>query len=404
MKNITRTSSWFLLLTLCMLWSCDLIDSDDDGPQPNEDAYFISAESKGTFSKEALQVFALASEEYRDFVSVVEHDVEFFRIVYRTTYKGAEIEASGLLAVPQNTNTVPALLSAQHGTMFKESDAPSNFPATFSGFELFGAAGYVAVIPDFIGYGASSDVFHPYYDEEYSARTVVDMLKAAKYYLEQENIETNGNLFLVGYSEGGYVTMAAQKEIENNPEHDLTLTAVAAGAGGYDLTEKMNIIADTAFYAEPAFLPFIVQSYNTTYDWNRPLSDFFKEPYASLIPSLYDGTKTREEINSELPTAPDSLFTDAFYLALQSPTGEAEVKEALAANSLLDWVPETPTRMYHGTEDESVFYQTSVTTYQTFAAEGATNVEFKPIPGGMHRTSITPMMLDVLPWFNSYNQ
>lgn len=195
-----------------MLWSCEL-DSDDDGPQPGYDEYFVSATSIGTFSKEALQALALASPEYRDFAPLVQYDVAFYRILYNTTYKGEAIEASGLLAVPLNTPSVPALLSAQHGTMFKESDAPSNFPATFSGFELFGAAGYVAVVPDYIGYGASSDIFHPYYDEEHSARAVVDMLKAAKYLLQQEEIATNGNLFLVGYSEGGYVTLAAQKEI-----------------------------------------------------------------------------------------------------------------------------------------------------------------------------------------------
>lgn len=319
-------------------------------------------------------------------------------------YKGEAIEASGLLAVPQNTPTVPALVSAQHGTMFKAADAPSNFPATFSGFELIGAAGYITVIPDFIGYGVSSDIFHPYYDEEHSARAVVDMLKAAKYFLQQEKIISNGNLFLVGYSEGGYVTLAAQKEIESNPAHDLSLTAVAAGAGGYDLAGMMNEISTTSTYADPAFLAFILQAYNITYDWERPLTDFFAEPYASNIPNLFDGTRIREEINSELTNAPASLFTPDFYAALQSTTAEPELRAAIAANSLLDWVPKSPTRLYHGTEDEAVFFQTSVTTFETFQAEGATNVELIPIPGGMHRTSITPMMFDVLQWFKTLNE
>lgn len=401
MKNIFISGRLYLLLTVCMLWSCDF--GSDDDPQPDENEYFVSATSIGTFPKEALQGFALAKEEFRDFVSFVEYDVAFYRIVYKTTYKGNEIEASGLLAVPQNTGALPGIVSAQHGTMFKQSDAPSKFPASFSGFELFGAAGYIAVIPDLIGYGTSSDIFHPYYDEEHSAQAVVDMLKAVKYYLQQENIKSNGNLFLVGYSEGGYVTLAAQKEIENNPKHELELTAVAAGAGGYDLEGMLNIVVDAPTYADPAFLPFIVQSYNITYDWDRPLTDFFQEPYASIIPELFDGTKDREEINSELPNAPDSLFTPAFFAALQNPSGETEVKQALATNSLLDWVPQTPTRLYHGTDDEAVFYETSETTFNKFIAEGATSVEFITIPEGMHRTSITPMMFDVLPWFESFN-
>jgi len=403
MKKILNAGNWYLLLTLCLLWSCDF-HPDDEVPEPDQDEYFVSATSIGTFPKEALVALALSSEEYRDFAPVVQYDVAFYRIVYKTTYKGKEIEASGLLAVPQNTPAVPALLSAQHGTMFKQSDAPSNFPATFSGFELFGAAGFVAVVPDLIGYGESSEIFHPYYDEEHSARAVVDMLKATDYYLQQEDIKTNGNLFLVGYSEGGYVTLAAQKELEAHPEQGLAPTAVAAGAGGYDLSGMLNMIATTPSYADPAFLAFIIQSYNTTYNWNRPLTDFFQEPYATRIPSLFNGTKIREEINSELVNEPSALFSPAFYAALQSPTGEPELKQALAANSLLDWVPEAPTRLYHGTADEAVFFQTSESTYQSFLAKGATNVTFIPIPGGMHRTSITPMMLDVLPWLNTFNQ
>ncbi|WP_345156548.1 alpha/beta hydrolase [Pontibacter saemangeumensis] len=403
MRNLFRSRGIYLLLTLSMLWSCDF-DRDDDVPEPEPDNHFVSSTYIGEFPKEVLQALALASPENRDFASVVQYDVEFYRINYTTQYKGEEVEASGLLAVPQNTPAVPGLVSAQHGTMFKDSDAPSNFPNTFSGFELIGAAGYITVVPDFIGYGTTSDIFHPYYDEEHSAQTVVDMLKAAKYFLNEEKIATNGNLFLVGYSEGGYVTLAAQKEIEENPDHDLSLTAVAAGAGGYDLTLMMQEIVATPSYADPAFLPFIVQSYNTTYGWNRPLTDFFQEPYATKIPSLFDGTKIREEINSELPNAPASLFTPDFYAALQNPAEETALKEAIAGNSLLDWVPETPTRLYHGTDDEAVFYSTTVSAYEAFTAEGSTSVELVPIPGGMHRTSITPMMLDVLTWFNSLNQ
>lgn len=404
MKDIRHTSrrfSFLLLLYMFIIAGCQKDDDIDTPPAGSE--IFVSAESRGNFNKTVIQGLALA-QGFGNYAPLVQYDVNFYRIIYKTTYKEQEIEVSGLLGIPQNTPAAPALASAQHGTMFRQSESPSNFPATFSGFELLAAAGYITVIPDFIGYGVSGNIVHPYYDEQYSALTVIDMLKAVKYYLQRENIATNDNLFLVGYSEGGYVTLAAQKEIENNPEHDLELTAVAAGAGGYDLTGMLTGIATTTNYVEPSFLALFLNAYNTTYNWNRPLTDYFQEPYAGRIPTLINGENTREDINSELTNSPSALFNPTFYANLQNPTGETALKQALVENSLLDWVPENPTRLYHGTNDEAVFYETSVSTYNYFRDAGATNVELISLPGGMHRTSIEPMMLSVLEWMGTLNQ
>ncbi|MBC3539302.1 alpha/beta hydrolase family protein [Rufibacter sediminis] len=396
MKKNLLTLRW-LVLALVIFSGCT---SSDEDPQPDNKQYFVSASSVAKVPKLVLQTYAVTAG-FGNFVSYIDYDIEVYRFVYNTTYKGSPVQASGLLCLPQNTPSAPALVSAQHGTIFADSDAPSNFPGGFSGFELFAAVGYITVIPDFIGYGTSKDIVHPYYDEEHSAATVVDMLKAAKYYLGQENIQTNDNLFLIGYSEGGYVTLAAQKEIESDQSHDLDLTAVAAGAGGYDLNGMLSTISTTATYAEPSFLPLILNSYNITYNWNRPFTDFFRQPYADRMPGLLDGSKDREEINSQLTTSIPDLFAPTFYANLSNPAGETVLKQALTNNSLLDWKPASPTRLYHGTQDEAVFFQTSVTTYNQFRAAGATNVEFFPLEGGMHRTSVEPMMLDVLPWFES---
>ncbi|WP_084523848.1 alpha/beta hydrolase family protein [Adhaeribacter aquaticus] len=403
MKNNIKLFCWFLLLYMFTLSGCGLFNKEEEKPEPDGSEYFVAATPISTIPKSVLQGLAQASG-FGSSVNLLKYDVAFYKFTYKTTYKNSETEVSGLLAIPQNTPAPPALLSAQHGTMFADADAPSNFPAAFTGFELLASAGYITVIPDFIGYGVSKDIVHPYYDEQHSALTVVDMLKAAKYYLKKEKINLNSNLFLVGYSEGGYVTMAAQKEIEANPKHNLTLTAVAAGAGGYDLTGMLSGIATTTTYVEPSFLALIIQAYNTTYNWNRPFTDFFQEPYAGRIPTLLNGTMKREEINNQLTTSPSALFNPVFYANLLNPAGELALKQALTNNSLLDWVPKSPTRLYHGTADEAVFYQTSETTFNRFKAAGANNVELKPISGGMHRTSIIPMMLDALSWFDSQNK
>jgi len=401
MKKNLKPLSYLLLLFIFSLGSCNPDDEYTPTP-PDTDNFLVSADFIATVPQPALKALAL-NAGYGIYAPFIQHEVSFYKIVYKIKYEGEEIEASGLLAIPQGMDRAPALLSAQHGTQFLDAETPSGFPNSFSPFVIFAAAGYATVIPDYIGYGVSDDILHPYFDQKYSARAVVNMIKAAKEYLKQEQVAINNNLFLVGYSEGGYVTMAAQKEIETDPSHDLALTAVAAGAGAYDLSLMLELIAEAKTYSNPALLAFIVQAYNTTYNWHRPLTDFFQEPYAAKIPGLLDGSKSVDAINSELPDSTAKLFNTNFFASLQDPGKETDLRQALENNSFLNWVPESPTRLYHGTADETISYQISEATYNRFKAAGATNVTLLPIPGGTHQTSIEPMMGDVVPWFASFD-
>lgn len=390
------------LLLLLVAWTgCK--KNDWHSGSPSGENYFVSATPLGTFTKSELQTLA-AKSGFSVFAPLAAFDVNFYKLIYKTNFKGRMIEVSGSLGIPKNFPGIPSIVSAQHGTIFSFADAPSNFPNSFTGFELFASAGYVTVIPDYIGYGVSENIPHPYYDKEYSALSVVNMIKAAKYFLHQQRILTSNRLFLVGYSEGGYTTMAAQEEIETNPSHKLSVTAAAEGAGGYDLTVFLSKIADTANYSAPSFLALILKSYNSTYNWNRPYSDFFRQPYASEIPALLNGTKNRQQIDAALTTSTAALFNPVFYANLKNPAKETALKTKVGENSFLAWVPKSPTRLYHGTADEAVPFITSLVTYERFLAAGATNVQFFPIPGGTHETSVVPMMLNALPWLQSLDK
>ncbi len=393
---------WLLLVYLFVSAGCQKETTEIASPQISEKDNFVSAEQLAVVPRNVLQTLA-TSQGYATFAPQIKYDVAIYNFVYNTTYKGQEVKASGLLAVPQNMITPAPLLSTQHGTMFLDTDAPTNFPNTFSGFELFASTGFITLIPDYLGYGISKDIFHPYYDQKHSGLVVVDMIKAAKSYAKKQEIKLNDNLFLVGYSEGGYVTMAAQKEIETHPEHELNVTASAAGAGGYDLTGMLAAVTSGQPYGNPSYLAFVLQSYNTTYNWNRPLTDFFREPYASRIPELFNGTSGGSIINNSLAKNPADLFNPTFYANLKKPEGEQVLKQALVDNSFLNWVPKSPTRLYHGTADQSVFFNTSQTVYDRFKVAGAPDVTLIPIPGGTHSSSLEPMVLSVIPWIQSFN-
>jgi pimeloyl-ACP methyl ester carboxylesterase len=405
MKTSIRTFS-LVLLCLTIFASCKK-NSHDDIPDLTDKTggkdLFVSATPVGSFTRLELQAVAVV-KGFGSLVPLIQYDADFYKITYYTTLNGNKVLASGLLGIPKNMPTTPALLSAQHGTMFRDADAPSNFPSTFSGFELGASAGFVTVIPDFIGYGESKAIVHPYYDMQSSAAAVVDIIKATKYYLESQKTAISDKLFLLGYSEGGYVTMAAQREIETNKSHNLTLTAAAEGAGGYDLTTMLAKVANVSTYATPSFLALFIQSYNTTYNFNRPLTDYFMPEYAAKIPALLDGSKTREQIDQELTTSPSALLSTAFFNGLSNPAAESDFKAKIAVNSFPDWYPVSPTRMYHGTADEAVFFETSQTTYSRFISAGSKQLTLTPVPGGTHTTSVVPMILDALPWMKTLAQ
>lgn len=386
-----------LFTTLVTHTSCD---KDAVAAPVAEKELYVSSELVTTVPKALLQSLASA-DGFGIYSDEIKYGVSVYRLQYYTTYQGREVKASGLVCVPVGMAAPAPVISAQHGTIFTQNDAPSSFTG-LSGFELFAAAGYVTLIPDYIGFGASGDVFHPYYDQKHSAHAVVDMIKASRRFYTEKNINVNEQLFLVGYSEGGYVTLAAQKEIETNPKHNLKVTASAAGAGGYDLSSMLAGVTSGQTYPYPAYLAYVLMAYNSTNNWNRPLTDFFQEPYASRLPQLFNGKNGGSAINRELTTDPQKLFNPVFYNNLKDATKELTLKQALLANSFHDWAPQSPTRLYHGTSDDIVPFTNSKLAYERFMAKGAPQTELISINGGTHSTSFIPMLQSLIPWIRSF--
>lgn len=336
-----------------------------------------------------------------EFVEHIKHGISAHKIIYETTYKSKLIKASGVMYLPTNLNTKAPLLSIQHGTTFLNSDVPSA-SGSFSGIEYFAAGGYITFMPDFIGYGESAEIFHPYYDQKHSAYAVIDLVKAGKNFLNDNDIQYNDQLFLAGYSEGGYVTMATAKELELHTGHNLKPIAVAAGAGGYDLSEMLEIIKTNDSYPYPAYLAFIIMSYNETNDWKLPLTYFFQEKYAAALPGVMDGSKSGDQINAVLTTNLNELFNPEFYEKINLGT-EPNFQEALVKNSIGfdSWVPTAPTRLFHGTADNIVPFGNSEKVFQNLAKNGAKDIQLIKIEGGTHGSSLIPMIQSLVPWFQS---
>jgi pimeloyl-ACP methyl ester carboxylesterase len=257
--------------------------------------------------------------------SFVKYPVSCHRLVYTTTYKGKSITASGAIVIPIIPQTVaaPAIVSYMHGTMYAERDAPSAANST-DNFPLFNE--YILFLPDYIGYGESNAILHPYFIYESTTTSVIDMIKAGKKYLDDNYVQYDRNkLFLTGHSEGGYVTVAVQKELEKNPVDGLKVTASAPSAGPYDVELIGNLILHNDTYPSPAYLLLILTAYNDFY-WQRPMTDFFQYPYSASGRDLLSGIYNEDEINQRLSSNLNTLLNPIFLNNFRDD-GEKELKE-----------------------------------------------------------------------------
>jgi alpha-beta hydrolase superfamily lysophospholipase len=391
---------------LSLLVAGAMMGCNDDASSGNVERapikYLVRADSVNSIPLEMLQSFAQYAGQPA-ITKLVKHGVTTYKMIYQTKYNGKAINASGLIYIPANLSTAAPIVSLQHGTTFLKDKAPSAV-GDFTGMEYFASAGYIAIMPDYIGYGESSAIFHPYYDEKHSAIAVIDFIKSAKESLRDKNIAFNDQLFLAGYSEGGYVTLAAAHELEFNSTHQLKVTAVAAGAGGYDLGEMLRTVTTKTYYAYPAYLAFVIVAYNHTYGWNKPLNYFFQEKYARVLETYLTGEHDGWQINSRLTTDVRSLLNPGFYDRLKAVDGEIGFKKALLENSVTGWKTSIPMRLYHGTRDEIIPFENSEKTLEHFEAAGSSDVTLTLIQGGTHGSAFIPMLQKFVPWFESIRQ
>lgn len=395
MRKIKRI---LFLLPLLYLLGCD--DTPEVSPIVPE--VLLDFELVTSFSKNSLTEFV--SETNLPFpLREIKYDVDVYKVTYTTSYKGENnVVASGLVTLPK-TSQPTTILSFQHGTIAAHDDAPSETPTDafiMKFYAAMAAPGIVGVVPDFIGFGSSTDILHPYYVEEPTAAAVVDNIRAARELALVKGGSLSNRLLLAGYSQGGYATMAAHKAIESagGKVDDLELIASFPSSGGYDVKHMQEYFFELETYDQPFYLAYVAMAYKQTYDWTADLDIFFKEPYASKMDALFDGSKSGAAINAELTNVIDDYVQQDLLENIDTDPDYQFIVDAFEANSLTDWTPTIPMYMYHGDADITVPYSNSVSTYDQFLAGGASasTVTLTPLPFATHSTGVTPFIIDFI--------
>lgn len=396
-----------LLLVFFVVLAFSSCRKEDSSP---EYKYYVSSEIVMTYNQayinSLISTAAVTIPGIETLTPFVKSDVNVYRVVYSTKIDGVSTNVSGLLCVPLTAGEYP-VLSFQNGTNTVNAYSPSEFPLSYSYqfIEIIASMGYVVAIPDYPGFGESVQLPHPYLVKEPTVQSLVDMLYTVKELGsgELKGITIKDEYYMLGYSQGGWATLALHKALELDYSSDFKLKGSVCGAGPYDIYLLMQEMTSTATYPMPVYLGYILNSYKAYNQFTNPVSDIFNEPYASRVTSLYNGLLSSEEINSKLTTSIPDLIVPQFLSGFTTSANYASVRSALNANSISAWQTKIPLLLIHGENDTSVNPVSTDNMYSSMLQAGTTAEICKKeiIPGVDHSDGVAPFVIQGILFLNN---
>jgi len=248
--------------------------------------------------------------------------VNIYQLNYETV--GAKSEpttSTGALMVPSGSASdcqgPRPIVEYAHGTSPSKNYDVSQLTGSNASSEglilaaLFAAEGYIVVAPNYAGYDSSTLGYHPYLVGAQQAAEMMDVLAAARSALPvtlAPTVTDNHKLFVTGYSQGGYVAMAATSAMQAAGQ---TVTASAPMSGPYALAA----FGDALFLGQvngsaTENVALLANGYQNAYGnlYSEP-TDIFAAPYASDIAGLLPSTTPISTIYSEGLLPNDALFS-----------------------------------------------------------------------------------------------
>jgi len=319
--------------------------------------------------------------------------IKIVSIVYNTTDpRGRPILATGAIFFPsvdvdyERLGTILAL----HYTLGANYEVPSQKMAVTEG--LFSLFGYIVVAPDYIGYGASKDTVHPYYDVGSTGQVSADMLLAAKEYFASISRKVAHKVTVMGYSQGGQASLAFLKFVETTPLYQdaFVIDQVFAGGGAYDLIKSYDTFVSKNYSSQPVTIPLLVLGMNYGDSLNLDLKQMFAEPLLSKYKEWILSKKyTTDEVTAMMnETKLTKILAPQAFDTLNPNT--KKFRGALRNNSLIiygkvtNWVPKAKVTLLHATDDTIVPYENTLSAYEAFLMAGC-DVKKVDIPNKDHK-------------------
>lgn len=264
-----------------------------------------------------------------------------------------------------------------HPTITHNAGAPTGSTPQMDAIKYMCSENALVICPDYIGFGETDKVVHPYMCSTLTARNVLDCYKAAIAFALNDKKATFSNNYYtinVGYSQGGATALAFQKYLEteaSDADRDLVkLRGSICGAGPY----SQNLVFDE--YEEwckdpnykldyPIYLMYVLkghkEAFGATTMRDLELKDCFTKEFwdyceAGFMKRFDEKGTNVDNLNAELKV---NGF-DTFYSIINADYANRNsklyrtIEKTLAQSNLLaddNWTPQAELTFFHSMED-----------------------------------------------------
>ncbi|WP_237170288.1 alpha/beta hydrolase family protein [Pandoraea thiooxydans] len=407
-KNImTLLTSAMAAIAIYWGLACGALSAQAAGPAPISIAsgvqYQFLAHWDAARLNEILQVEAPKFSGIAVKHTAAVNGVNLYRVTYASVIpelNNKPTMASGLIAIPDTGAKVFPMVSYQHGTVYGKQEVPSypeQSPETALMIAQFAGQGYVVIGADYFGLGDSTEP-EGYMVKASHQQACYDMLMASRAVLSSMRLDT-GKLFLAGWSQGGFVTMAFLEKLE---AAHIKVAAAATASAPVDVFVALNGFLSFPRKNDASWVNslFILSAFSFENYYRVPglARSIIADKYYDVALKAYE----RKPFDpAQIPTNLHLLIKPAYF----DPQffAESAYGRLVARTEAYRWVFKSPVRNYYGEADEAISTGLGklAMRYQRAMGQGNPKVEAISTGATTHRGTFAEAVPRWKTWFDS---
>lgn len=326
--------------------------------------------------------------------------VKLYRVRYHSMipeHGNKPTVATGLVAVPDTGGTSFPMVSYQHGTVYGKRQVPSFAEQSFETqlmLAQFAGQGYVLIGADYFGLGESAEP-EGYMVKASHQQATCDMLIAARAVLADLKIATP-KLFLAGWSQGGFVTLAMLEKLENS---QVPVVAAATASAPADVSVALNGFLNFPRKIDADWTPtlFILSAFSFEKYYGVPglARSLITEEYYELARKAYerlpyDASKVPTDLRKIIRP---EYFDPVFF-------SHSAYGRLIASTQSYRWVVKTPVKTFYGEADEAIRTELGRLPMTWQKALGNDKVEAVSTGDTTHRGTFAKALPQWKSWFD----